>query len=135
MRLIDADALQEQIQQDYNIFEGSTYLPDKARRDELSNVLARIINAPTIETESAWKPATIKPKTDGEYLVLWGLPGEHICGPYYKLLKYGTFEDDGDNDSAVKFGWYEWDNDFGAIVYTSGVRYWTELPDKPEVKE
>lgn len=51
MRLIDADALRAQIQQDYDLFEGSTYLPDKARRDELGNVLARIINTPTIEAE------------------------------------------------------------------------------------
>ena len=83
---------------------------------------------------SVWKPATIKPKTDGEYLVLWGLPGEHICGPYYKLLNYGTFED-WDDDMTEKLGWWEYDNDFGMIDYTDHVRYWTELPDVPEVEE
>ncbi len=51
MRLIDADALHAQIQQDYDLFADSTYLPDKARRDELSNVIVRIINAPIVEAE------------------------------------------------------------------------------------
>lgn len=51
MRLIDADALYAQIQQDYDIFADSTYLPDKARRDELNNVMAHIINAPIVEAE------------------------------------------------------------------------------------
>ena len=59
MRLIDADALQAQIQQDYDLFAGSTYLPDKARRDELSNVIARIINAQTIETKPTKRKSTI----------------------------------------------------------------------------
>ena len=53
MRLIDADALHAQIQQDYDLFANSTYLPDKARRDELSNVIARIINAPIVEAMPA----------------------------------------------------------------------------------
>lgn len=126
MRLIDADALCKKLQEEIGSPEG---------HKKLMRINYLIMSAPTIEAEPAWKPATIKPKTDGEYLVLWGLPGEHSCGPYYKLLKYGTFEDDGDNDSVVKLGWYEWDNDFGAIDYTDSVRYWTELPDKPEVEE
>lgn len=126
MRLIDADALERAV-----MFLGE----DSICNDCAYEFVSLIDEQPTIEAEPAWKPATIKPKTDGEYLVLWGLPGEHSCGPYYKLLKYGTFEDDGDNDSVVKLGWYEWDNDFGAIDYTDSVRYWTELPDKPEVEE
>lgn len=127
MRLIDADYLKEAL----GIFNDG----DPHFLNGIETAREVIDNAPTIEAEPAWKPATIKPKTDGEYLVLWGLPGEHICGPYYKLLKYGTFEDDGDNNSVVKLGWYEWDNDFGAIDYTDSVRYWTELPDKLGVEE
>lgn len=49
MRLIDADAFRAQIQQDCAIFADSTYLSDKARRDELINVIARIIDAPTVD--------------------------------------------------------------------------------------
>lgn len=67
MRLIDADALQAQIQQDYDLFVDSTYLPDKARRDELSNVLARIVNAPTIEAEPVRRGKWLPHPTDRDY--------------------------------------------------------------------
>lgn len=49
VRLIDANALMKKIEASYDLFEGCEYIGDKARRDELSSVMARIINAPTIE--------------------------------------------------------------------------------------
>ena len=49
MRLGDLDALKAQIQQDYDIFKDSINQLDIARRDELINVIARIVNAPTVD--------------------------------------------------------------------------------------
>ena len=49
MRLIDADTLLEIIRRDWSLFQGATYIGDQARRDELTNVIAEIINAPTID--------------------------------------------------------------------------------------
>lgn len=51
MRLIDADALMEEIKASYDLFEGCEYIGDKSRRDELGSVMARIHNAPTAETD------------------------------------------------------------------------------------
>lgn len=51
MRLIDADALMEEIKVSYDLFEGCEYIGDKSRRDELGSVMARIYNAPTVETD------------------------------------------------------------------------------------
>ena len=56
VRLIDANALMEKIKASYDLFEGCEYIGDKARRDELSSVMARIINAPTIEPKQEWIP-------------------------------------------------------------------------------
>ena len=58
VRLIDANALMKKIEASYDLFEGCEYIGDKARRDELSSVMARIINAPTI-----------KPTVDKDYLI------------------------------------------------------------------
>ena len=85
MRLIDADALQAQIQQDYDLFVDSTYLPDKARRDELSNVLARIINAPTIEAapvrHGKWKHIPEEP-----------FEGYYVCSVCNEQAEVSSFE-------------------------------------------
>ena len=53
-RLIDADALRAEQQEDADLFQGSTAYGDKCRRDEAMNAVANIVNAPTIiEAEEA----------------------------------------------------------------------------------
>lgn len=51
MRLIDADALKEVINRRRDLFNGCTHLPEKARRDELLQVIVDINNAPTVDAE------------------------------------------------------------------------------------
>ena len=49
MKLIDADALLGIVKQHHDFFSGAMLQADKARRDELSQVMADIVNAPAID--------------------------------------------------------------------------------------
>lgn len=81
---------------------------------------------------SVWKPASVRPEKKGEYLALWSLTDKGSL--IYEVLNYGTFEDWNDG-LTEKLGWWEFDNEYGVSDFTDNVRYWTELPDKPEVEE
>ena len=48
-RLIDADALKTVMHRRHDLFSGCTNPPEKARRDELVQVIVDINNAPTID--------------------------------------------------------------------------------------
>ena len=49
MRLIDADALKSKMHRRHDLFSGCTNPPDKARRDEVLQVIFDIIDAPTAD--------------------------------------------------------------------------------------
>ena len=49
MKLIDADALLEIVKQHHDFFSGAMLQADKARRDELSQLMADIVNAPAVD--------------------------------------------------------------------------------------
>lgn len=49
MHLIDGDALMKIVKQHHDFFSGAMINSDKARRDELHQVMADIVNAPTVD--------------------------------------------------------------------------------------
>ena len=64
-RLIDADALMKAVKQHHDFFSGAMVDSDKARRDELHQVMADIVNAPTIDAIPVeWLKAQIVPYRD-----------------------------------------------------------------------
>ena len=64
-RLIDADALMKAVKQHHDFFSGAMVDSDKARRDELHQVMADIVNAPAIDAIPVeWLEAQIYPYRD-----------------------------------------------------------------------
>lgn len=92
MRLIDADELLEIIRRDWSLFQGATYIGDQARRDELTNVIAEIINAPTIEAEPVVRCKECKHSQYDELFHMRWCNGEEVKDDDF--CSYGERKDD-----------------------------------------
>lgn len=85
MRQIDADALKDIMLRRYDLFSGCTNPPDKARRDEVMQVIADINSAPTVDAIPVeWirekrdalkvmKPGSMSEKLLTKLLMVWHL--------------------------------------------------------------
>ena len=75
MRPIDADALKDKLQQHHDFWVmawgGFSKMPisDKKRVDEITNCIAEVVNAPTIDAVSEWIPCSERHPKDGRYYV------------------------------------------------------------------
>ena len=118
MRLIDADALKTDLTRFYDGIVTAKQLIDEQ---------------PTIVANFAWKSISVKPEKKGEYLALWSLREKGNL--MYEILNYSTFEVFDYKDIVKKLGWWKYDKEYGMTDFADNVRYWTELPDMPEVEE
>lgn len=134
MRPIDADALKDKLQQHHDFWVmawgGFSKMPisDKKRVDEITNCIAEVVNAPTIDALSEWIPCSERlPSECDEFLITW--TSSVTNGP---LLAFAEYEPDALLVSGGK--WYLEDDmrEFKDV----DVIAWMPLP-KPyeEVKE
>lgn len=124
MRLIDADALIEKLKQHHdfsvNAWGGFRGMPiqDKARCDELSNSIAEIINAPTIEAPT-WIPCSERlPEERGIYLCTVEAPYRNPREMYYAPQEWAD-----KSDNAT------WRSTDGNYVFDWFVEAWQPLPE------
>lgn len=111
MRLIDADALFEEIKARYDMLLESEHIDDKARQDELSELMVDIINAPTVDGWISVKDRL--PKIGVKCLIVDG-KGDIAIGEQI------------DKEQRI---WQWKDSDFYA---RGGITHWRPLPESPE---
>lgn len=80
MRAIDGDALYKVVQGHHDLYNGATNHADKARRDELLQVMCDINDAPTVTPD---RPKAVWQYHNDEHGVWWGCGncGKILCRP------------------------------------------------------
>lgn len=113
-RLIDADALKEQVCLDGDCTQCKTGVNEKVCKwnmVQLNDVIERLESAPTVDAEPRWIPCGERlPENSNTVLIT-------------KKSVFG-------NDNVVCFGWYIGDNHWAIINYKEpNVIAWMPLPD------
>lgn len=82
MRIIDADALLALVQERHDFFRGCTHEPDKARRDELLQMMVDISEQPTVDAiPISWlQDKRVEASIEGEH------PDINRCRVYAEVI-------------------------------------------------
>jgi len=120
MRLIDADALYEELRyMPYdNILEGTI---------GHERPLRAIMNAPTVEMPGWISVDERLPDRPGEYLTYHPKCGVQVVKFATNLLAIDEY----DLAGKARPGWYDFDNEYGYYEWTD-VTHWMPLPKPPE---
>ena len=96
MRPIDADALKDKLQQHHDFYVmawggfGKMPIGEKKRVDEITNCIAEVVNAPTIEPKQGeWMPCSERLPRDLEVVNITWVNHRPVC--YYSDIKDKPF--------------------------------------------
>lgn len=150
MRLIDADALLEALEQITTKTVLTNVLDDEFEGTytfvlELSDVIGTVKNAPTVKREG-WVSVEDRLPDDSKCVLAIVLDKTNLKGWHWEIVNYGEFSfydadgnfPDADEDGEVKrFGWHygrESEGEYDYLIFdlNSKVTYWQPLPAAPK---